>query len=64
MAAGPAAEPATVRPWHRHESHSAQQLAAALQRHGGNQSRAAQALGLTPRQFAYRWQKLARGPDA
>jgi Nif-specific regulatory protein len=32
-------------------------LEAALRQHGGNQSRAARALGLTPRQFAYRWRR-------
>jgi len=47
-----------VRDYRPHDSHSAQELAAALQRHGGNQSRPAQALGLTPRQFAYRWRRL------
>jgi Nif-specific regulatory protein len=47
-----------VRDYLRRDSHSAQELAAALARHGGNQSRAAQSLGLTPRQFAYRWRKL------
>ena len=35
----------------------AEQLAAALAQHGGNQSRAAQSLGLTLRQFAYRLKK-------
>jgi Nif-specific regulatory protein len=39
-------------------SHTAQELAEALRRHGGNQSRAAQSLGLTPRQFAYRWKRI------
>ena len=47
-----------VREYRRMHSHSAQALAQALARHGGNQSRAAQSLGLTPRQFGYRWQKL------
>ena len=40
------------------QSHSAAQLQQALRAHGGNQSRAAQAMGLTARQFGYRLQKL------
>lgn len=39
------------------QSHSAKVLAATLAAHGGNQSRAAQSLGLTLRQFAYRLRK-------
>jgi len=39
-------------------SHDASELRAAMQIHGGNQSRAAQSLGLTVRQFSYRWRKL------
>ncbi len=39
------------------QSHSAEALAHALAAHQGNQSRAAQSLGLTLRQFAYRLQK-------
>ncbi len=38
-------------------SHSAEVLSQALDQHQGNQSRAAQSLGLTLRQFAYRLQK-------
>jgi len=38
-------------------SHDAQALQDALTRHGGNQSRAAQSLGLTLRQFGYRLKK-------
>jgi Nif-specific regulatory protein len=33
-------------------------LQQALKAHGGNQSRAAQALGLTARQFGYRLKKM------
>jgi len=40
------------------QSHPAAQLQQALRDHGGNQSRAAQALGLTVRQFGYRLRKL------
>ncbi len=47
-----------VRDYRRADSHPAQQLQQALARHGGNQSRAAQSLGLSARQFAYRWRKL------
>jgi Nif-specific regulatory protein len=47
-----------VRDYRALHSHSAQVLQQALARHGGNQSRAAQSLGLTPRQFGYRLRKL------
>ena len=50
--------PPVVREYWRATSHPAHALADALARHGGNQSRAAQALGLTPRQFTYRMKKL------
>ncbi|MDI1338417.1 sigma 54-interacting transcriptional regulator [Polaromonas sp.] len=40
------------------QSHPAAQLQQVLREHGGNQSRAAQALGLTVRQFSYRLRKL------
>ena len=40
------------------DSHSAAQLQQALAAHGGNQSRAAQAVGLTVRQFSYRLRKI------
>jgi len=47
-----------VRDYRALHSHSAHELHEALARHGGNQSRAAQSLGLTPRQFGYRLRKL------
>jgi len=47
-----------VREYRELHSHSPEQLREALARHGGNQSRAAQALGLTPRQFGYRLRRL------
>jgi len=47
-----------VRDYWRADSHPAHTLADTLARHGGNQSRAAQALGMTARQFAYRCKKL------
>jgi Nif-specific regulatory protein len=50
--------PGAVRDYRRADSHPAEELQAALARHGGNRSRAAQSLGMTARQFAYRWQKL------
>ncbi|GGC11607.1 Nif-specific regulatory protein [Oxalicibacterium flavum] len=56
-----AADPALVRAYLHRDSHPAEALRQALQRHGGNQSRAAQSLGLTPRQFGYRWRKLQGG---
>jgi len=50
--------PLLVRDYQAVQSHSAAQLQQALRAHGGNQSRAAQAMGLTARQFGYRLQKL------
>ena len=47
-----------VRDYQTVQFHSAAQLQQALHAHGGNQSRAAQAMGLTARQFGYRLQKL------
>ena len=52
-----------VREYRELHSHSAPQLRSALAQHGGNQSRAAQALGMTPRQFGYRWKRLTAGTD-
>ena len=46
-----------VREYTHTHSHSPDTLQAALDLHKGNQSRAAQALGLTARQFSYRLQK-------
>jgi len=50
--------PGVVREYRELRSHSAEELRAALARHGGNRSRAAQTLGLTVRQFTYRLTKL------
>ena len=52
-----------VREYRSHRSHERAALLAALARAGGNKSRAAQALGLTVRQFAYRLQKLGERAD-
>lgn len=49
-----------IRDYQPAQSHTAAQLQEALQACGGNQSRAAQTLGLTARQLAYRLQKMAR----
>ncbi|MEX3969602.1 sigma-54-dependent Fis family transcriptional regulator [Paraburkholderia caribensis] len=49
---------APMRPYMANDSHSAEELQEALRVTGGNKTRAAQMLGLTPRQFIYRWQKL------
>ena len=57
-ASKPAPGPALVRDYQAVQSHTAAQLRQALAAHGGNQSRAAQALGLTVRQFGYRLRKL------
>ncbi|MFN7724219.1 MAG: sigma 54-interacting transcriptional regulator [Rubrivivax sp.] len=56
--AAPPGAPPLVRDYARADSHPAEQLREALARHGGNRSRAAQALGLTLRQFSYRCKKL------
>ena len=50
---------AWVRDYQPAQSHSEAQLQQALQACGGNQSRAAQSLGLTARQFGYRLRKMA-----
>ena len=47
-----------VRPYLPAASHALADLTEALRQHGGNRSRAAQALGLTLRQFNYRMLKL------
>ncbi|MBC7610421.1 MAG: sigma 54-interacting transcriptional regulator [Polaromonas sp.] len=47
-----------VREYQMAQSHSAAQLQQALIAHGGNQSRAAQTMGLTVRQFSYRLRKM------
>lgn len=47
-----------LRPYRPVGSHPAQALIDALTQCGGNKSRAAQMLGMTVRQFSYRWQKL------
>ncbi|WP_245513308.1 sigma 54-interacting transcriptional regulator [Enterovirga rhinocerotis] len=46
-----------VRPYLRSDSHGPAELHEALHRAGGNKARAAQRLGLTERQFAYRLRK-------
>ena len=51
-------EATAVRDYWRANSHPAQLLQDTLARHGGNRSRAAQALGMTARQFGYRWHRL------
>ncbi|MBC8740324.1 GAF domain-containing protein [Paraburkholderia sp. UCT31] len=47
-----------IRPYGRVTSHAGEELVCALRQSGGNKSRAAQMLGMTVRQFSYRWQKL------
>jgi Nif-specific regulatory protein len=54
----PASALTGVREYGRVDSHPANVLLEALARHGGNRSRAAQALGFTLRQFSYRMKKL------
>jgi Nif-specific regulatory protein len=59
----PASMPApafSFRPYARADSHSHAQLAQALATAGGNKTRAAHLLGLTERQFSYRWSKSAQ----
>ena len=48
-----------VREYLPSDSHGAEDLRAAMRLHKGNQSRAAQSLGLTPRQFGYRWKRVS-----
>jgi Nif-specific regulatory protein len=52
-----ATSPGGVRDYQSARSHSAQVLQETLLRHHGNQTRAAQSLGLTLRQFSYRLRK-------
>jgi Nif-specific regulatory protein len=52
------ASASNVRDYWPANSHPEQALIDALARHKGNQSRAAQSLGMTPRQFGYRLRKL------
>ena len=47
-----------IRPYLPASSHDHEQLRIALSQAGGNKTRAAQRLGLTERQFSYRWRKL------
>ena len=55
----PAPGPAgIIRPYLPADSHGRDQLSSALAQAGGNKTRAAQRLGLTERQFSYRWRKL------
>ena len=53
----PGAAPPLVRTWTSAQSHGTDELRIALAQHQGNQSRAAQSLGLTLRQFSYRLRK-------
>lgn len=53
----PASGEPAFRPYLRATSHAPEELKQALARAGGNKSRAAQILGLTERQFAYRLRK-------
>lgn len=46
-----------IRPYVSASSHSPDELRKAVERCGGNKSRAAQVLGLTARQFNYRWKR-------
>ncbi|HEV7394201.1 MAG TPA: sigma 54-interacting transcriptional regulator, partial [Burkholderiales bacterium] len=47
-----------MRPYGRFSSHSSELLEQTLRQCGGNKTRAAQMLGMTARQFNYRWSKL------
>jgi Nif-specific regulatory protein len=55
--------PEVVRPYLNVGSHSAAELRNAVRQCGGNKSQAAQRLGLTARQFAYRWRKSGLDND-
>lgn len=58
LATSEPASQAPIRDYQPAQSHTGAQLLQALQAQGGNQSRAAQALGLTARQFGYRLKKM------
>lgn len=58
LVSGASVRPPLVREYQSAVSHSVDELRRAMVRHGGNQSRAAQSLGLTARQFGYRWRKI------
>ena len=58
LASGPSAVSPLVRDYQFAQSHSAELLHQVLAANGGNQSRAAMAMGLTVRQFAYRLRKI------
>lgn len=60
-ASQPPASGAPMRDYRSVHSHAGQALREALAQAGGIQSRAARSLGLTPRQFAYRWRQLGLG---
>lgn len=51
----------TFRPYMKVDSHNPDMLRRALLEAGGNKTRAAQRLGMTERQFSYRWRKLEMG---
>ena len=57
-ASAPQVPPPLVRDYQLVQSHTAAQLQQALIAHGGYQSRAAQTMGLTVRQFSYRLRKM------
>mgnify|MGYP003614758221 FL=1 len=48
----------SIRPYAKADSHEINELMTALERAGGNKTRAAQLLGMTPRQFSYRLGKM------
>jgi Nif-specific regulatory protein len=48
----------SYRPYMKADSHERDALQRALMEAGGNKTRAAQRLGMTERQFSYRWKKL------
>jgi Nif-specific regulatory protein len=56
--------PQNVRPYLNVGSHPAAELQHAVLQCGGNKSQAAQRLGLTARQFAYRWRKAGLDQNA
>lgn len=47
-----------ARPYMPNDSHTATELRDAVAAAGGNKTRAAQILGMTPRQLSYRWHKI------
>jgi Nif-specific regulatory protein len=60
----PSVHDSSIRPYQRVRPTESESLLDAIRRCGGNKTRAALSLGLTPRQLRYRLKKLGLDPDA